>query len=341
MKLSLGRMVSANLVGLLVASLPAWALPFRVSGSCWRLEDDLQVQYRWSMIVEGDTPMTGALSETKMESSVSFRGAVQSMTLNEEEVTPGGNTSSVHIGRGWGDEDINFTFNYDGPWWELPFWRFTGYTHDDRWLNTISSLEDPSLEDILLSNGLTAPQRGHGPPLKYFGPFITKPGLHPSSEDEFSSVRWNLVPVAGRFTAAPASATPNPPTKLQWLVRKGANVTISEIGDVTDRTGITTGLGSIEVMTPPGTRYLLTATADGEPPESLELEIPPPLSISRITPTGPNSLEIAWTGGDGTNNIEGSTDGVTWTPLLSNVASPATVLFESDVPRTLLRVVEP
>ena len=67
-----------------------------------------------------------------------------------------------------------------------------------------------------------------------------------------------------------------------------------------------------------------------------------PLEIVRFSRTGaePLTFEIEWTGGDGTNNIESSTDGVTWGNVETDVASPQTVTA-TGAPAEFFRIVEP
>ena len=66
------------------------------------------------------------------------------------------------------------------------------------------------------------------------------------------------------------------------------------------------------------------------------------LKITAFTRTSPTTFEIDWIGGDGTNDIEASTDAVHWNPILTDVASPQSVTADPATasPR-FFRVVEP
>ena len=69
---------------------------------------------------------------------------------------------------------------------------------------------------------------------------------------------------------------------------------------------------------------------------------PPELSLTTVNQTGPTSLEISWTGGDGSNDIQTSIDGVTFTTVLTGQASPAAITINLETTRKLLvRVIEP
>lgn len=70
--------------------------------------------------------------------------------------------------------------------------------------------------------------------------------------------------------------------------------------------------------------------------------VAPDLVLTSVALLDPTTLEISWSGGDGSNDIETSTDGTTWTSGPSGVSSPATITVDPGTTTTLLvRVVEP
>ena len=75
---------------------------------------------------------------------------------------------------------------------------------------------------------------------------------------------------------------------------------------------------------------------------SIEQIVAPELKITAFTPINATSYQLAWSGGDGTNDVEESTDLVNWTPLVQNVASPQTITVDTvNQPKRFFRVVEP
>ena len=75
---------------------------------------------------------------------------------------------------------------------------------------------------------------------------------------------------------------------------------------------------------------------------SIEPEVVPELKITEFTRINGTTFRLAWSGGDGTNDVQSSTDLGTWEPLLYDVASPQdiTVDTETDLMK-FFRVVEP
>lgn len=68
----------------------------------------------------------------------------------------------------------------------------------------------------------------------------------------------------------------------------------------------------------------------------------PEVTLTGVDKVDDTTLQISWDGGDGTNNIEVSSDGINWTARRSDVASPATLTINPAAEKTLLiRVVEP
>ncbi len=68
----------------------------------------------------------------------------------------------------------------------------------------------------------------------------------------------------------------------------------------------------------------------------------PELTLTNVSLNGPTSLEITWSGGDGSNDIQTSTDGETFSTILASQASPAVITINPTAARKLLvRVIEP
>lgn len=68
----------------------------------------------------------------------------------------------------------------------------------------------------------------------------------------------------------------------------------------------------------------------------------PTLELTSVTQTGPTSLQVSWTGGDGTNDVQTSTDGITFGTVSAGQSSPATITIDpAGTKKLLVRVVEP
>jgi hypothetical protein len=75
---------------------------------------------------------------------------------------------------------------------------------------------------------------------------------------------------------------------------------------------------------------------------SIEPEVAPNLKITGFNRLNATTYRLAWSGGDGTNDVEWSTDLSKWGPLLHNVASPQDITVDADAaPKQFFRVVEP
>ena len=82
-----------------------------------------------------------------------------------------------------------------------------------------------------------------------------------------------------------------------------------------------------------GTPFITDVTP-GEPPVSLVL--------TGVQQTGPTSLQISWTGGDGTNDIQTSTNGTDFSTVSTDQASPVTITIDpTGTTKLLVRVIEP
>ena len=79
-----------------------------------------------------------------------------------------------------------------------------------------------------------------------------------------------------------------------------------------------------------GTAFKTDLVPGGSGPEGV---------LTDVVKTGPTTLEITWTGGDGSNDIQISTNGTDWTTVATGVASGAEI--EITEPSALIRVVEP
>jgi len=73
---------------------------------------------------------------------------------------------------------------------------------------------------------------------------------------------------------------------------------------------------------------------------SIEPVVVPELKVTAFTRVNATTYQLEWSGGDGTNDVEASTDLVGWTQILYNVASPITV-DTGGQPTRFFRVVEP
>lgn len=68
----------------------------------------------------------------------------------------------------------------------------------------------------------------------------------------------------------------------------------------------------------------------------------PSLVLTSVQQTGPVSLEVSWSGGDGSNDIQTSTNGTDFTTVSAAQASPATIAINpGTTTKLLVRVVEP
>lgn len=87
----------------------------------------------------------------------------------------------------------------------------------------------------------------------------------------------------------------------------------------------------------------LTATLSwlGTPFRTDVLPTVPEVTLTGVSKVDGTTLQIAWDGGDGTNNIEVSSDGINWTARRSDVASPANLTIDAAEKTLLIRVVEP
>lgn len=69
---------------------------------------------------------------------------------------------------------------------------------------------------------------------------------------------------------------------------------------------------------------------------------PANLKVTAFTRISPDAFKIFWSGGDGTNDIEESTDLENWMPILTDVSSPQVIPVDTeDQPKRFFRVVEP
>ena len=68
----------------------------------------------------------------------------------------------------------------------------------------------------------------------------------------------------------------------------------------------------------------------------------PELTLTDVSLTGPTSLRVSWSGGDGTNTVERSTDGQNRSDAATGVGSPATITVDTAADeRLFVRVIEP
>jgi hypothetical protein len=68
----------------------------------------------------------------------------------------------------------------------------------------------------------------------------------------------------------------------------------------------------------------------------------PGLVLTSVTRLKPTTLQIAWSGGDGTNDIQTSTNGTGFATVSPDRSSPATITINTvTTPTLLVRVVEP
>ena len=75
---------------------------------------------------------------------------------------------------------------------------------------------------------------------------------------------------------------------------------------------------------------------------AIEPTVVPELKITAFTRLDATTYQLAWSGGDGTNDVEVSTDLVDWASLLHNVASPQNIPVNTgSQPKRFFRVVEP
>jgi len=75
---------------------------------------------------------------------------------------------------------------------------------------------------------------------------------------------------------------------------------------------------------------------------SIESTVVPELKVTAFTWLNATTCQLAWSGGDGSNDVEASTDLVAWVPLLHNVASPQNITVNPAIePKRFFRVVEP
>jgi len=69
---------------------------------------------------------------------------------------------------------------------------------------------------------------------------------------------------------------------------------------------------------------------------------PPSLELTKVTQTGATTLQVSWSGGDGSNDVQTSTDGITFNTVSAGQASPATITIDPVGTKNLLvRVIEP
>ena len=70
--------------------------------------------------------------------------------------------------------------------------------------------------------------------------------------------------------------------------------------------------------------------------------VAPELKVTAFTRVDATTCQLVWTGGDGTNNVEASTDLTHWSTILTDVASPQNITINpATEPKKFYRVVEP
>jgi hypothetical protein len=68
----------------------------------------------------------------------------------------------------------------------------------------------------------------------------------------------------------------------------------------------------------------------------------PDLVLTEVARTGPTSLRVSWSGGDGTNTVQTSLNGQGWTDAAIDAGSPTVITVNPGAnPTLLVRVIEP